>query len=267
MSASTLWHESLGSGDPVVLLHAGVADSGMWDDQIEAFSAKHRVIRFDAQGFGRSPAAQRPSTRADDVRLLLESLGIDRAHLIGASMGGGAAIDFAVMYPHMVASLVPVGAGLGGYVAPDRKMVEWLDKQEERQNKALERGDLDTATEIDLESWLAGPFRRLDDLDPRLRDRLRPMARHALARQAERAPTPQIEPLAVRRVDDIRAPTLVIVGDKDVPVIVEIADELSWRIPGARKWTFPNTAHMVNMERPAEFNRIVLEFLALHPIS
>src|SRR5260370_24598631 len=269
MRAAPLFHESVGSGDPMVLLHAGagVADSRMWDDQVEAFSKKYRVVCFDAQGFGRSPASVEPVPRAEDLYDLLHTLEISKAHLIGVSMGGAAAVDFTVCHPEMVGSLVLVASGLSGYAARDPALVGWLDPQEERQEKALARGDLDTATQIHLETWLAGPRRSLEDVDQTLRERVRPMARDALTLHTSRTRAPGIDPPAVRQVDQVRAPTFVLVGEYDVPVVTEIADELAARIPGSRKRVFLSAAHMLNMERPAEFNKAVLEFLEAYPLK
>jgi pimeloyl-ACP methyl ester carboxylesterase len=266
MRPSRLYYESVGSGEPLVLIHAAIADTRMWDEQVEAFSARYRVIRYDAQGFGQSPAAVEPATRAEDLAELLRTLGISRAHLVGVSNGGSTAVDFAVLFPRMVGGLVPVAAGLSGYKASDPSLVEWLDQQDQRQEALLDLGDLDAATQIDLEVWLAGPPRRLQDTDAGLIDRLRPIARLALARRAERAPTPQIDPPAAERLDEVSAPTLVLVGECDVPLLLEISEVLAQRIPNATRYVFADTAHMVNMERPQEFNQRVLDFLAAHPL-
>ncbi len=270
MRPSPLYCESVGSGEsgePLVLIHSAIADARSWDEQVSVFSERYRAIRYDAQGFGRSPAAVEPATRADDLYELLRTLGIERAHLVGVSNGGGTALDFAILYPRMVGALVPVAAGLSGYKPSSPAMVEWLDEQDQRQEALIEAGDLDAATLIDLEVWVAGPPRRLQDIDPGLTERVRLMARLALARQAERSPAPQIDPPAAGRLDQIKAPTLVLVGDSDVPMYLEIADLLVEQIPGATKHVFADTAHMVNMERPDEFNRVVLEFLAAHPLT
>ncbi len=267
MRRSPLYYESVGSGEPLVLIHAAIADLRMWDAQVSAFSARYRVIRYDAQGFGQSPAAVDPATRAEDLYELLRALGIERAHLVGLSNGGATALDFAILYPRMVGALVPVAAGLSGYKPSAPAIVEWIDEQDQRQEALIEAGDLDAATLIDLEVWLAGPRRRLQDIDAGLIERMRPMARLALVRQAERTPAPQIEPPAAERLGQISSPTLVLVGDGDAPMVLEIADLLVDQIPAARKHVFAAAAHMVNMERPAEFNQVVLEFLAAHPLS
>jgi pimeloyl-ACP methyl ester carboxylesterase len=167
----------------------------------------------------------------------------------------------------MVGALVPVAAGLSGYKPSAPALVEWMDEQMQRQDTLVEEGDLDAATEVNLEIWLAGPHRRLKDLDAGLTERMRPLARLALARQAERTPAPHIDPPAAGRLTQISAPTLVLVGDSDVPVVLECADLLAENIPAARKHVFADTAHMVNMELSEEFNQIVLEFLAAHPLA
>jgi len=264
---SPLYREEVGSGEPLVLIHAAIADARMWDAQIDQFSTRYRVIRYDAQGFGRSPAAVEPATRADELYELLRTIGIQRAHLIGVSNGGATALDFAVTYPRMVGALVPVAPGLSGYKPPSPSMVEWLDQQDQRQQALIEAGDLDAATSIALEVWLAGPRRRLADIDAALTERVRVMARQVLTRQGERAPTPQIEPPAAERLDQVKAPTLVLVGDSDVPIVLEVAEVLANQIRGATKHVVADAAHMVNMERPAAFNQAVLEFLAAHPLS
>ena len=253
-----LYYESIGSGEPLVLLHAGVADSQMWDEQVQEFSKHYRVVRFDAQGFGQSPAASDPVPRAEDLYDLLRGLGISRAHVVGVSMGGSAAIDFAVTHSEMVASLVLVAAGVSGYDGPADR---WLEEQEALQETAVQRGDIAAAAELDLRIWLAGPGRRIEEMDSGLRDWMYKMALHAQERDRERTRTPPIDPPATQRLHELSLPTLVIVGDQDVQVVLDIADYLAEHIPGARKITMHDTAHMIPMEKPAEFNRLVLEFL------
>lgn len=258
-----LYYESIGSGEPIVLIHAGIADATMWDDNFGPLAEQHRVIRFDAQGFGRSPAAAEPNTRARDIHDLLQALEVPRAHLVGVSMGGGAAIDFALEYPRMVGCLIPVAAGLSGFQFHD----PWMEEEEAHEEAAIQRGDVDAAAEVNLRVWLAGPGRRYEGMNPDLVERVRRMARHALVRSAERARTPQLDPPAVARVNEITAPTLVIVGDHDVQFVQVVADVLAERIRGARKHVFNDAAHMLNMEWPEEFNRSVLDFVAAHPLE
>lgn len=263
MAATPLYYEVTGSGEPLLLVHAGIADASMWDEQVAAFAADYQVIRFDAQGFGRSPTAAAPATRADDIAELLQTLGVERAHIVGLSAGGGAAIDFAVTRPRMVGALVLIAAGLGGFEGTD----PWLDAQDERETELIEQGDFDAATELSLRVWLAGPRRQLADIDPRLVDRLRPLVHDALMRQVGRQPTPQIDRPAVARLSAIRASTLVLIGDHDADVVRQAADFLAQQIPGAELRVLADTAHMVNLERPREFNAVLRAFLEAHPLA
>ena len=159
----------------------------------------------------------------------------------------------------MVAALVLVAAGVSGNKPPEALIRGW-----EEIEATLERGDLDGANELELRMWVDGPHRAPEQVEPAVRERVRAMNREAIA-QASRAPEDakprRLEPPAIGRLGEVRAPTLVIVGDQDVPHVEATADLLASGIPGARKVVIPGVAHMVNMERPQEFNRLVLEFL------
>ena len=251
-----LYREVVGRGHPLVLLHAGIADCRMWDEQVAAFAARYRVVRFDARGFGRSdPARGRFSPRAD-LAGLLASLGIGRAHLVGLSMGGALAVDAALEFPELVSALVLAASRPSG-LAPSKALRDGWDAVD----ALIEAGDLAGANECELRMWVDGPDRSPDRVDPAVRERVRTMNGPLLAQPDEGEPEP-LEPPAVERLGAIAVPTLVIVGDADQPDVRDGADLLARAIPGARKATIPNAAHMVNMERPAEFNRLVLEFLA-----
>ena len=145
MAEPAVYYESLGSGEPLVLLHAAVADSRQWDDHVAAFAERYRVIRYDMQGFGRTPPAAQPVRRADELYALLRALEVPRAHLVGVSNGGATAIDFTVLYPAMVGALIAVAPGLSGFEPADRSVVEAMLEQDEREAAAVARGDFDAA--------------------------------------------------------------------------------------------------------------------------
>jgi 3-oxoadipate enol-lactonase len=267
MAEPAVYYESKGSGEPLVLLHAAVADSRQWDDQVAAFAERYRVIRYDMQSFGRTPPAAQPVRRADELYELMRALDVPRAHLVGVSNGGSAALDFTVLYPDMVGALIPVATGLSGFEPIDRSVVEAMLEQDELEQAAVARGDFDAATEISMGTWLAGEGRRVEDIDPALRVRVAEMTRHAIESSSKRHPTPRLEPGAAPRLGEIRAPTLVVVGDHEVPFVKATVNYVVQSIPGARKYEFANAAHWLNMEHPAEFTRVVLEFLAAHPFD
>ncbi len=256
VNGARLYYQVAGQGHPLVLTHAGIANSRMWDDQFDVFAKHYRVVRYDVRGFGKSEKADGSFTTHGDLYEFLKYLKIERTSLLGVSMGGSISIDFTLEHPEMVSALIPVGSGLAGYDANSPE-TETLEKE---MNAAYERHDLAQAVEISLQIWAAGPTRKLSDVAPAVLERIREMNAHTFALPEEDRPQP-LDPPANARLGEIRAPTLVIVGDKDVSGIQDIANRLATGIPGARKVVIPNTAHMPNMEKPDEFNRIVLDFL------
>jgi pimeloyl-ACP methyl ester carboxylesterase len=172
-------------------------------------------------------------------------------------MAGSIAIDFALAYPERVLSLTLVATGPNGY---DRWGEEirsgWAEEE-----AAIEAGDMERAIEINLRMWVDGPQRQPADVDPAVRSRVREMLELNLPRQGE-GEAQDLEPAAINRLGDIRTPALVIVGDKDVPEIIDSSRLLAREIRGASIEEMAGVAHLPNMERPAEFNRLVLDFLA-----
>ena len=256
VNGARLYYEAVGAGHPLVLLHAGIADGRMWDDQVAAFAERYRVVRYDARGFGRSGAASGSFSPRADLAALFAALGIERARLVGLSMGGALAIDVALEYPELVSALVLAAARPGG-LAPSKALRDgWAAV-----DNAFAAGDVAGAVELELRMWVDGPGRTPAQVDPSVRERVREMDAALLALPDEGEPEP-LDPPAVERLDEIAVPTLVIVGDADQPDVLAGTDVLVEGIPGARKAVIPNTAHVPNMERPAEFNRLVLDFLA-----
>ncbi|HET8627780.1 MAG TPA: alpha/beta fold hydrolase [Thermomicrobiales bacterium] len=255
VNGARLYYEIAGAGPPLVLNHAGIADNRMWDYQFAAFAEHYRVVRYDIRGCGRSNDPPGPFSGRGDLYGLMTALGIARAHLVGLSIGGSIVLDFAIEHPEMVTALVPVAAGLGGYAYTGR------DEQEEALEAAMAAGDYERANEIDLQVWVDGPRRARSQVPAGVRERVREMNAGIYAQLPNQGEPQRMDPPAAARLGEIHAPTLVIVGDEDVPDILDVADVLAANIPGARKVVVPGVAHMVNMERPAEFNRLVLDFL------
>jgi pimeloyl-ACP methyl ester carboxylesterase len=257
VNGAVLYYEVAGEGEPLVLVHAGIADGRMWDAQVDAFSRRYRTIRYDLRGFGRSPMVPGPFSHHADLRALLDDLGIDRAALVGCSMGGGAVVDFALENPERAEALVLVGAAVGGLEFDEGPLGEWVELV-----AADEAGDLERVSELEVRMWVDGPRRGPDVVDPAVRDLVREMNLIALKNEATQ-PGEELEPEtpAASRLSQIRAPTLVLVGDEDRARTLAAADLLGGAIPGSRKTVMSGTAHLPNMERPEEFNRLVLDFL------
>jgi 3-oxoadipate enol-lactonase len=254
-----LHHEVAGAGPPVVLIHEGICDSRMWDPQWESFQRSHRVVRLDLRGFGHSAYVPGKYSHPADVIALLNALRLGPATLVGVSLGGGTALQVAVARPDLVSALVLVGSGIRGHEWSDDIKRTW-----EEEEAAFERGDLDAAVEVNLRTWVDGPHRSPDEVDPAVRLKVGEMQRRALELYAEGGDAAVEEALVPdigERLGEIPVPTLVLVGELDLPDMHTIAARLEREIPGARGATIAGAAHAPTMERPDEFRDLVLEFL------
>jgi pimeloyl-ACP methyl ester carboxylesterase len=225
----------------------------MWDDQFDALSGVFRVVRYDVRGFGRSSPMKGPYAHHEDLYGLLRFLGIERASLVGLSLGGGIAMDFALQHPEMVEKLVLVGPGLSGFKFSDDTKEPWMDSL----RTAWEARD---STRMAL-LWLQSPYMRPAMRDSALASRLRRLSAQNASLWVQPDSERVMQPPAIGRLSEIRAPTLVILGALDTPDIKAITDTLLRNIPGARRVVIEDAGHMVNMEKPAEINRAVLSFL------
>jgi len=254
-----LHHEVAGAGPPVVLIHEGICDSRMWDPQWEPFQRAHQIVRLDLRGFGRSPYVGGKFSHAGDLIALLDELELGPAALVGVSLGGGTALQVAVARPDLVRALVLVGSGIGGHEWSEDIKRAW--KEEEA---AFMRGDLDAAVEVNLRTWVDGPHRSADQVEPAVRQKVGQMQRRALELYAEGGEAAEEEALVPdigERLGEISVPTLVLVGELDVPDMHTIAARLQREIPGARGARIAGAAHAPTMERPDEFTQLVVQFL------
>ena len=250
-------YEEAGAGPVVVLLHGGAMDLRMWDDQVPALAERHRVIRFDARGHGRSVTPTEPFRQCDDVAELLGKLGVERATLVGLSMGAGAATDTALEYPHLVEKLVVMCAATNEPTFTDPWILD------------IQRQMADAQADLDAPRWiglflrmgLIGPYREESDLDPEVVRRCREMVTDTVNNHVRPDAVP---PHHVQgswdRLGEIAVPCLAVLGTLDaldhnamVRRFVEATKGELVEIGGS--------AHMPNMERPAELNQALLEFM------
>jgi 3-oxoadipate enol-lactonase len=234
-----------------ILLHAGIADSRMYRQQVQTLAPARTL---DLPGFGRTPLE---SDTVDYRAFVRRTLPDEPVTLIGTSLGGTIALELALESPERVAALVLVGSGLDGH--------EWSEEVRafgEEEEAALERGDLDAAVDANVRLWLA------DGAAPEVRELVADMQRNAFELQKghEQLRMVRLEPPASGRLADVQAPTLVVTGDEDVRDIHEIADKLVAEIPGAERATIAGAGHLPSLERPDEFDRVVLGFLGQHGV-
>jgi 3-oxoadipate enol-lactonase len=241
----------------VVFLHAGVGDRRLWDAQVGPFAERYRVIRPDARGYGETALPGVPFSYVGDVEALLDELGIASAAVVGNSFGGKIALDLALGSPGRVAALVVAAPALSG--AESSPELEALGDEEDR---LLDDGKLDEAVELNVRAW-AG------ELAPEQRSALAAMQRHAFevqlaAYEADPAPGPvaSLDPPAAGRLAELDVPVLVVVGDDDLEHFWVVARRIAAEAPRARLVTMAGAKHLLALERPAEFNELVLGFLA-----
>ena len=261
VEGARLHYETAGKGRCLVLIHAGVADHRMWDDQFLVFAERFQVVRYDTRGFGRSKTEDVPFSNRQDLRELLRHLGIGRASLCGVSRAGQIAIDFTLEYPEMVEALVLVAAGISGY-GGGHEAREIETQMFTEMEEAWEQRDIPRLIELEVRMWVDGPGQPPDRVDSRIRVRVRQMESETYAGNVTEGKPQPLAPPAIDRLEDIRVPTLVVLGNLDTSGVLAMADIMARRIPGARKAVLPGTAHMLTMEKPQEFNRIILDFLS-----
>lgn len=259
-TAAGIAFDERGSGSPLVLVHSGVADRRMWDPQLPALAVGHRVIRYDARGFGESLPPLGAWSQHTDLLGLLDELLISRTHLVGTSMGAGIAVEAALARPNSIDSLVLAapGGALFGDSPPELRPV-WAAEV-----AALDRGDVDGAVEVNLRAWVDGPERAADAVDPEIRAFVGRMQREAFELpewDQEMAPEHELSPRAADRFAEITCPILVVVGDGDQPSVRETAERLVAEAPDARLVVWRGVAHVLTLERPDEFAALVLAFL------
>jgi len=260
-TAAGIAFDDQGTGEPIVLVHAGVADRRMWEPLLPDLAADHRVIRADARGFGESLPPTGPWAHHTDLLTLLDELLIARAHVIGASMGAGVAVEAALARPDAVASLVLAapGGALFGEAPPELRPV-WAAEID-----ALDRGDLDEAVEVNLRAWVDGPARPPDAVDPDLRAFVGRMQREAFEIpewDAEEAPEHELAPPAANRLRELTCPVLVVVGEADDAAILAVAERIVGEVPNGRLVVWPDVGHMLPLERPASFAELVASFVS-----
>lgn len=257
VNGTVIEYETAGAGQPIVFVHAGIADRRMWDTQVEPFATQFQVVRYDMRGFGQTPIVAGSYAHYEDLHGLLAHLGIEQAVLVGCSKGGAVALDFALAYPKKVKALVLVAAAIHGL----RIEVEPLP-QETALDAAEEAGDLALVSEIEVQIWIDGG-RAPDQVDPAVRDLVREMNLIALQNEVlELGEEMRLEPAAADRLSEITVPALVLIGDRDIPASMQRYEYLIRHIPHAQKATLTDAAHLPNMEHPDIFNRLVLTFLA-----
>jgi pimeloyl-ACP methyl ester carboxylesterase len=259
----SLYYEEVGQGTPLVFVHEFAGEIASWDPQVRFFARRYRTIAYNARGYPPSDvpddvAAYSQDRAADDIRGVLDALGIARAHVCGLSMGGYATLHFGLRHPSRALSLVVAGAGYGSVVA---------ERERFHQDSALIARRLDEeGMKVVAEFYARGPSRvQFLDKDPQgwreFYERLAASSArgHALTLRGVQMTRPSVFELG-DRLERLEVPTLIMTGDEDEPCL-EPAVFMKRKIPTAGLVVLPKAGHTINLEEPDLFNRAVLDFL------
>jgi 3-oxoadipate enol-lactonase len=262
-----LAYDEAGKGPSVVLLHEGIADRRMWDREFADLAAGHHVVRFDHRGFGGSAPATQPFSWVDDLAAVIRELHLDRPVLVGPSMSGAIALDFALAHPRSVSGLFLMAPGVSGmeleYDPEGREAYDIDQRESTAVAAAWKAGRREEAEELLRKLWassLQGPaldlFRRM------VRENAPEVFEDRSAQFAHREGAP-----AAKRLHEIARPTHVIVGNRDNPSSPRFAMYIARSIAGAKLTVVPGADHLLNLSAPAAFDGALAEFLAALPGS
>ena len=261
VNGTDFYYEIAGGGHPLVLLHAGICDSRMWDDQFMHFAEHYQVIRYDMRGYGQTAMVDGPYAHRHDLYALLNYLGIGRTHLVGCSFGGTNCLDFALDHPEMVSGLVLSDSTPSGYQSSLPFPAKFAEV-----DAALEADDFDRAVWLEVEIWVDGPQRAADQVAPEVRQRVHTMNTIALKNDiSDIGEAEPLNPPAAQRLHELAVPTLLVAGALDQPRTLKAIDWMATALPNAQKTIIGDAAHLPNMEQPAQFNQIIDAFL--RPLS
>lgn len=250
-------YEVEGSGEPVLLVHAGVANLRMWDAQVAALRDAYRVVRHDTRGYGQTETDAVAFSNRADIGAVLDAVGEPSAHLVGLSRGAQIALDFALEFPERVRSLAFSGGGVGGYDAPEQSDASVWEEPE----RLLEAKDWEALAEWETAYWVDGSGQPADRVDPAVRSLVHGWILETYRAEKEEGTPQPLDPPANARLADLRVPLLVIVGDLDEAETQAHCRYLASVVPNARLEVFEGAAHMVNLEQPERFNRLLRDFL------
>jgi pimeloyl-ACP methyl ester carboxylesterase len=251
-----------GRGRPIVLLHEGIADRRMWNREFPLLARDFHVARYDARGFGGSPAATSKFSPVRDLVALVDHLGMTRPLIVGPSMGGKVALDLALAFPDKVGALLLIAPGYSGmdydHVPGGKATFERDETLSKAAAEAWAAGKVDEATEHLRQLWASALTGASLDL---FRTMVRENAAEVFGERSGQFEIREGDP-AAGRLEEIHVPTHILVGDRDNPAMPHCANFLARGIAGARVQLVPGADHLLNLSRPDAFDLAVREFVA-----
>ena len=264
VDGGNLYYEVEGTGEALVLIHGGLGSLRMWDGQAQALAGSYRVIRCDLRGFGRSSTEHVEFAYWADVAALLDHLGVDRAHVVGQSIGGSIALDLALARPACVATLTSIAGGISGYrpdLGPEEDTVPWSDMDRLwDEKKWVELAELETQV------WVDGWGQPTTRVSRTLRDRVKGDVLSTYQAENEEGLPQPLDPRAVDRLGELTVPVLVMVGTLDEVRSRAKAAHLFASVSDSRSVEVAGVAHMIQLEAPERVSEELREFFQDHPL-
>ena len=259
INGGKIYYEAAGKGNQtIVFVHGGLVDNRLWDEQFYEFAGKYQVIRYDTRGYGKSPMPAVAYSPIEDLYQLLKFLKVEKAIIVGLSLGGIIATDFTLEHPAMVERLVLVGAALRGFeTKPSEKAIKIF--REASQSTPTK------AAELWMQHELFAALKNKPDARSKILQMLADNYRGWTGIGNDKYIFPA--PTTLQRLDKILIPALIIVGEIDHPDLLTIGKVLDDKIPDSQLVLMKDASHHPNLEKPQEFNRILRTFLEKSPIK
>jgi len=251
----TLAYETAGQGPPLLFIHSAIADQRMWGREFLHYAAHHQTIRFDLRGFGGSSPPSAEFSYVEDIRALLAHLRAPRPYLVGSSMGGAFAINFALAHPESIRGLFLLAPGLsGGFeppFEPDEQAAFDLDESKSKEVAgAWAKKDAPAAFELLRQLWCSAlTGSNLDLFRTMVEENATEVFEDRSMRLAAAVPP------AAGRLASIQVPVTILIGDRDNPSMGYFGKRIASSIPGARLVRVTGADHLINLSRPDEFDR------------
>jgi pimeloyl-ACP methyl ester carboxylesterase len=258
-----LYYEVAGKGEPLVLVHGSFGDRRFWDFQFFELSKKYKVLRYDIRGFGKSapPDSTKVYRDTDDLKALMDFLGIKSAHIAGLSLGSFIVIDFALAYPDRCLSLISVGPRVAGDGADEYKTAasDSIRSIIATTTGIVKAKGAKAATDY---LWTGNHDMGRCIISPSTRELMLKMGyEYSWWRYIYPSKREMVFPTAIKKLNEIKIPTLVVTAEYDLPLCKQIAAILDKEIPNSTLISLKGAGHMVNMDKPKEFNKAISEFI------
>lgn len=263
LNETKLYYELAGQGDPIVFIHGSFGDNRHWDFQFTDLAEKFMVLRYDVRGFGKSDVPHPDESYSDlkDLKSLLEFHNINKAHFCGLSRGSAVVVSFALEYPEMCLSLIPIGPWAGGYGFGDYTSIH-ADSLDAAFPKAIELANTDGPRATTDYLWKGDNALARSVKKQRTLDSLLEMGYdYSYWDFLNSSKKESLNPPAMSRLHEIKCPTLIITADYDLESCKEIATIMENEIRGSVKITIKDAGHIMNMDQSEVFNTTITEFI------